>query len=234
MNKWTLYIHPVPPVQVLKDCGNRNTRQQEDKDRVGLSHGDEAEATECGFSGIRWQGPQNGLSHWVSAHRPYGRQKVTLVPNGRNTPIADEMPRPSSRHTHKKQVLQSIDEEKELEPTAAGPAITVLSVKTKKDNITPTKKKDWVVILRHMDLLGLMPYCVAGKRTAVGKQQQRYAIANAPWHTTTVNMSKVIQDFEKYSLLEVAEIELGDVITAKGESVQLLKLHVKRTDAHWR
>jgi hypothetical protein len=71
---------------------------------------------------------------------------VTLVPNGRNTPIADEMPRPSSLHINKDQVLQPIDEEKELESTVAGPAITVASVKMKKDNITPTKKKDWVVI----------------------------------------------------------------------------------------
>ena len=193
--------HSAPPVQVSEDCVNRDTRQQEDRDRVGLSHGDEAEATECGFSGIRWQGPQNGLSHWVSAHRLHGGQNVTLVPNGRNTPTADEMPRPSSLHIHKEQVLQPIDEEKELEPTVAGPAITTVSVKTKKDNITLTKKKDWVVILRHKDLLGLMPYCVAGKRTAAGKQQQRYAIANAPWHTTAVGMSKVIQAFEKYSQL---------------------------------
>ena len=83
--------HSVLPVQVSEDCVNRDTRQQEDRDRVGLSHGDEAEATECGFSGTRWQGPQNGLSHWVSTHRLHGRQNVTLTPNGRDTPIADEI-----------------------------------------------------------------------------------------------------------------------------------------------
>ena len=79
-----------------------------------------------------------------------------------------------------------------------------------------------------------MPYCTAGKRTARGKQQQRYTHFYAPWSIeTALSMSEVVALFEKHSTLTVAQIQLDVVITTKETSAQLVQFHVDSMDSDW-
>ena len=100
------------------------------------------------------------------------------------------------------------------------------------------KEKAWILVLQHGDLLGMLPYATAGRRTAAGKQQQRYTVTNAPWNgldhaNCTPVLSEAVKRFERYANTKVAAIEHLQKITHGEESGQLIRLHVKETNIIW-
>ena len=176
--------------QAREACISTGTRQLVEWGRGGPPRGDVTESAERGLCRDRWTAIMRRLVHWVRQRDRIS--SLTCAVECRNTPSATEKPAPS--------IPLSLDTQVRAESTNAitdAPSMVAgeesisqqkgTAGKTEIENFTdmiPTPKakiNTYMVVPMRGNQMGLLPYCNAGKPTAVDKKQLRYALACIPW-----------------------------------------------------